>query len=54
MADERLRRFRPLFGAAHTRMDAVCARHTAYVKSRRLGPAMYPHMTVRAEVNVLE
>ena len=53
MAGERLRRFRPLFGAAHTRMDAVCARHTACVKSRRLGPAMYPHRCVRAEVNVL-
>ena len=53
MAGERLRRFRPLFGARHTRMDAVCARHTAYVKSRRLGPAMYPHRCVRAEVNDL-
>ena len=53
MAGERLRRFRPLFGARHTRMDAVCRRHTACVKSRRLGPAMYPHRCVRAEVNDL-
>ena len=53
MAGERLRRFRPLFGARHTRMDAVCRRHTAYVKRRRPGPAMYPHRCVRAEVNDL-
>ena len=53
MAGERLRRFRPLFGARHTRMDAVCRRHTACVKSRRLGPAMYPHRCVRAEVKDL-
>ena len=54
MAGERFRRFRPLFGRAHTRMDPVCGRHTAYVKSRRLWPAMYPHRCVRAEVNVLQ